>query len=285
MRDCVVYLGSHNWKLRAVAMIEAVKAEGYALYQIAPTDWQTLERLVGGDRVAFALTVGEHSPESAARQMLAAAGVDTMVLDLGYFRRASGANDETGYNQAGWNRIGWLPEGNLPASRWEALELGIEPPREGTGSPKTVLALGQVEGDSQHGLSGEEMESWLYGAAVRVCREHPPARAKLRPHPKQGWKPRLRWDRVSAGESLEEDLAAADVVITHNSTAGLEALRQGIPVACASRAFYAGVAMQDRETLFRKVAWAQWTIDELRDGTALRFLLEQRNKEGRNESR
>ncbi|MGE9269167.1 MAG: hypothetical protein ACQKBU_00045 [Verrucomicrobiales bacterium] len=294
MRDCVVYLGTANWKARAVAMLEAVKAEGWEVYQIAPTDLETLARLVQGDRVAFAVTVGMHRPELAARSLLEASGVPVMVLDLGYFRRASGPDDEDGYNQAGWGRIGWVPSSVPDGERWEALGLPLEACAF-PGEVRKILALGQVEGDSQHGLDGQEMESWLWGTALRVKREYgtPETKIVLRKHPKQAWRPCRKWDGLSYHADLAADLAVADVVVTYNSTAGLEALRLGKWVECSDAAFYRGWAgslkarrvatnnfdprregwREDREGFFHRVAWAQWTIEELRDGTALRFLL------------
>jgi len=275
MRDCVVYLGPNNWKERAIALIEAVKRD-YSVYQVSGRDLETLARLVDADRVAFAVTVGEHLPERRARLMLSASGIQTIVLDLGYFDRPQDASDVSGYNQAGWDRIGWIPD-DAPGDRWAALGLEILEPRPVKAHPERILALGQVEHDSQHGLDGEEIESWLYGASARlrfggVGRTR--AKMKLRPHPKQGWRPLQRWGVSTAlDKTLEEDLAWADVVVTYNSTAGLEAIRQGIPVLCSDRAFYAGVTMEEREKFFHRVAYAQWKMEELRDGTALEFLM------------
>jgi len=46
--DCVVFMGTSGWKARAVAMMEAVKADGYSVIQVSPMDGPTLRRLVDG---------------------------------------------------------------------------------------------------------------------------------------------------------------------------------------------------------------------------------------------
>lgn len=63
--------------------------------------------------------------------------------------------------------------------------------------------------------------------------------------------------------------------MTYNSTAGVEAILAGAPVWCDEGAHYAAVARATRPkrlAYLRRLAWAQWTCDELRDGSAWEFL-------------
>lgn len=75
---------------------------------------------------------------------------------------------------------------------------------------------------------------------------------------------------------LEEDLAAAGRVITWGSGAAIKALIMGIPVESHLPNW---IGEQDntysgRLAMFRRLAWAQWTIDEIRAGVPFRRLLE-----------
>ena len=90
-------------------------------------------------------------------------------------------------------------------------------------------------------------------------------------------------------ESLTKAFSEARVAITFNSTSGVEAILAGVPVDCAPDAHYARVAaygwgevaekegrqfvgtVETRE-YFHRLAYAQWTIPEIQNGSAIRFL-------------
>lgn len=74
---------------------------------------------------------------------------------------------------------------------------------------------------------------------------------------------------------LEDDLKLAGKVVTWGSGAAIKALTWGIPVM----SYYPEwIAKQDnteqsRLTMFRSLAWAQWTYSEIENGEAFQFLL------------
>jgi len=185
-------------------------------------------------------------------------GGTTLVLDLGWFKRGWAAYKKRpgGYYQIGVNHINWLPD-SAPGDRWESLNLPILPPRP---QGKNILAIGQVADDSQHGLTKDELVEWLY--------ENTPSPFRYRPHPQSETEAKPK-------NTLEHDLEWADVVLTYNSTVGLEALRLGIPVICSTNCFYAGLSgpqcpsVEDRLELFQRIAYAQWTEEEIEKGVFL----------------
>src|SRR5690606_11277064 len=65
-------------------------------------------------------------------------------------------------------------------------------------------------------------------------------------------------------------------MVTWNSTAAYEALTRGIPVTCDPSAAYASVAELDdveaAQRLLNRMAYTQWTIDEIRAGACWRAL-------------
>lgn len=89
------------------------------------------------------------------------------------------------------------------------------------------------------------------------------------------------------GPTLEQDLAKAGQVLTWNSGAALKALLLGVPVwyefdqwvgARAALPFSVWGAEPkrddaDRLAMFRRLAWAMWTEDEIASGAAIRSAL------------
>jgi hypothetical protein len=206
-------------------------------------------------------------------------GGTTLILDLGWFKRAWAAFTEnpSGYYQIGLNYINWVPEftdlvGEAVNERWDRLGLPLAPPKPPPIGPARILVLGQVANDAQHGLNSAELEEWARQkvAEIRQNSEHTYAIEDWRPHPQNEDGPRPT-------TSLQDDLSKADLVVTYNSTAGLEALRQGIPVICSNNCVYHSLAgeecpsIKSRLVLFRRMAYAQWTLKEIINGDAIKF--------------
>lgn len=74
---------------------------------------------------------------------------------------------------------------------------------------------------------------------------------------------------------LEQDLARAGKVVTWGSGAAVKALVWGIPVESHMPNWIAEQDNTDagRLAMFRRLAWAQWTLDEIADGLPFRRLL------------
>lgn len=163
---------------------------------------------------------------------------------------------------------GRWPDGG--PSRWDSFGAALAPWRTGVG--ETVI-LGQ-RGIGEYGYASPH--NWAERTRARI------KTGRIRAHPGNlACSPKM--------PSLEEDLAAATDVVTWASGAGLVALMMGIPVwndlpqwigasACHHVAdFKPGQGKRDdhaRLQMFRRLAWAMWTLDELRTGEPIKRLLQ-----------
>lgn len=270
-----IVLGNVLKKVRVQAIVD-----GAAKFDLKPlffriNDNDSLEKMITEHDVMFAVSVGMRAADAYAKGFLEAHGINTLVLDLGYLSRAKGPNDETGYNQVGINRLCWIAPMDVPDDRLKKHNIRFEslPPLQ----PAIALVLGQVPGDTQHGLSPGDLKAWLMHEIGRIKAQG--YRLEYRPHPKASkfmahYKDKL-FDKVylSQAHTLEENLRRASLVLTYNSTAGLTALVMGRKVVSSPIAHFHG--LETPEQIYKhlcKVAYSQWTCEELRDGTALTFM-------------
>jgi hypothetical protein len=196
-----------------------------------------------------------------------------------HFERAGGRVlvTENGYLGKAWCGGEWfaLAEGHHAGAgrwqdggpaRWDAWGVEMAPFRQ-HGS-ETVI-LGQ-RGIGEPGVRSPDR--WAESVQQRFG-------GRIRPHPGQG-----------PAKPLADDLPAAREVITWHSGAALQALLLGVPVwfefprwigAGAGRPLSvlgAGAEpARDEEArlaMFRRLAWAQWTLDEIRTGEPIRCVLQ-----------
>jgi len=140
--------------------------------------------------------------------------------------------------------------------RWDAWNVPMAAWR--TGGRETLI-LGQ-RGIGEPGVASPP--AWAEGVQRRIG-------GRIRPHPGQG-----------DAKPLVQDLENAREVVTWHSAAALQALMLGVPVwfACASwvgagaarpLAQWPGQPLCDdaaRLAMFQRLAWAQWTLDEIKTG-------------------
>jgi capsule polysaccharide export protein KpsC/LpsZ len=196
-----------------------------------------------------------------------------------------------GYNQAGWEQIGWVPPFDCPPDRFEALGLHLMEKRVGykqdtrVNNPVgSILVAGQVGQDAQHGCSSKELSAWLsrrLAKLQRADRSLSKAPVVFRPHPNQ---PKaelpqgvVHQRQLPAQVSLTDAIDNARLVLTYNSTAGVDAMLRGVPVVSHQRAHYHKHAVEDYATRMRylsRLAYAQWNLQEFESGEALDFLLQ-----------
>lgn len=148
------------------------------------------------------------------------------------------------------NTAGCFPVG--ADSRWDELKVSLEPwrtdgqtlilPQRGIGSKPTAMPSG-----------------WAKRAQKRY-------HAPVRPHPGK---------RESV--PLEKDLADCGRVITWGSGAAVKALMMGIPVISEMPNWIAAQDNTDagRLAMFRRLAWAQWTLAEIEQGKPFQWLLDE----------
>ena len=237
------------WALKAEheAFAKGLKAAGYAVTGSTPKNAD--------------LTVVWNG--SSSRGLKIAGTV--LVAENGYLGRGYCALAVGGHNGAGtWPAGG--PE------RFRALGLALRPWRV-TG--EHVLVCGS------RGLGLDRQPDGWVERTVEILRRHTDRPIQVRPHP-GNWKRLPEHPDVS----LARDLSGAWACVIWASTAGVKALLAGIPVIrCAPHWIAAGAAgnrleaiesppMPDRLPVFERLAWAQWTLDELASGEPFRLMLQ-----------
>jgi len=178
-----------------------------------------------------------------------AAEVPVLVLDYGYLKREE-------YWQISLNGLNQPPPFDCPPRRFAELGLDIAPMRE-EGSGPTVLA-GQLVGDQAHPFDTHKKWDKFVAGFPDI---------EYRPHPLM--------DPEREAEPLERLLARAGKIVTWNSNIGNDAMLAGVPVeAHAPDAMYKDVAPEKRAEYFARLACGQWTEEEMRDGSAARFVVD-----------
>lgn len=195
---------------------------------------------------------------------LRAAGHEVLVMERGYL------GDRFAWTSLAWNGLnnrGTVPE--VPGDggeRFNANFSGLLKPENHAGS--YALIIGQVPGDMS--LQGRDLGRWYASQAKSLAvdmlvmfRPHPLAsrRGPVKPVP----------GAVMLRGDLAPALAGASVVATYNSNTGVDALLAGknVTVAdCGSMAW----GVTDRETWAHRLAWRQWTLEEIASGFALDHL-------------
>lgn len=167
--------------------------------------------------------------------------------------------------------------------------LGLPVPAPYRKSGEHIVVFGQTPGDAS--LDGIDINQWIV-SNVRRLLEVSRRRIVLRLHPRaltdaQSITAMLGPDcgvllqdpaRVSLGEALDGAWAA----ITYSSGAAIDALMQGVPVVAMSPGSFAydvaehsvdtieAPRFHDREQWLNRLAHCQWSLAELREGTAWR---------------
>ena len=181
---------------------------------------------------------------------------------------------------------------NANPLRWDKLknDLGIHlKPVQKTG--KYILICCQRDGGWS--MDGQQLMPWLVKTIQQIrkfsdrpiiVRFHPGDKSRIQ-HIRSLVRYRLKAVAPSNSDNLLLDLKHAHSVISYNSSPGVVAAIEGIPVFVLdpARSQASDVANKlienietpeefDRETWIRKMAMMHWTLDELKDGTAWRHL-------------
>ena len=189
-----------------------------------------------------------------------AVGIPAMVIEWGYLKRADLGRD--GYWQLGLGGLNWLPTTPCKTDRWRALGLNLAKPHDGV----TIIA-GQMIGDAAHPFGDAvSMTRWACGVA-----EQETGPVLFRPHPRSAWvAPHgMELDTLPLAVSL----ARAGKVIAWSSNVGNDALLAGCEVRAYGPAIWAAVERANRRKYFHRLAYAQWTLDEIATGEPIDFVL------------
>jgi hypothetical protein len=196
-------------------------------------------------------------------------GKSTIVLEKGYVRRDS-------YYAAGWNGLNNranFRNAGMPSDRWNALDIRLKPwSRHGD----KILVIGQVPSDAS--VQNVDIIEWCAKTILELSQKVQGRQIVFRPHPLARSRTPDMLHAKTSTRSLAEDLDDALFVVTYNSNVGVDAILEGVPVFVADRGAMAyDVASKRLEQAFmpampvvsqwaHNLAYAQWSLDEMREG-------------------
>jgi hypothetical protein len=190
-------------------------------------------------------------------------GSDVLVMERGYL------GDRFAWTSLAWNGLngyGRVPEPPQDGGmRFRAHFGHLVKPWNPDG--EYVLICGQVPGDQS--LKGQDLVPWYAEQAARY-RDAGHA-VFFRPHPlaaRRGPIPSIPGAPTLTGE-LSAALARAHLVVTYNSNTGVDALLAGKPTHVEDRGGMAyGIGQAERMDWLARLAWRQFTLDEIHSGFA-----------------
>lgn len=261
------------------AFIEGARVAGLRVVQQRPI-FNPRDGLVAN--IAAVFTDGLRGDCLKVRDAYRDAGIPVYIMDLPRLRAAVGPDDSA-------NAIGlYLNElSDLPIREANSVVVAgvLERP-----NPDIVLVCGQKPGDAAHGMDDTALTHWAT-MTIEHCRElFPGMTIVYRPHPRAIVAPSDMFGADGISHPAEHDLRyalqRAIVCVVYNSTAGVDAIDAGVPVAYtapASQVCYREFAAplgdelrvltaQERAAFLRRCGASQWTLEQLRDGTLARCM-------------
>jgi len=198
-------------------------------------------------------------------------GARLLLMERGFFP------DRMKWTALSWDRLnnrGKLPECQDQGQRLESNWPGILKPWKEDGC--YALICGQLPGDAA--LNGLNLKEWAQGVTNILVKQQG-KRVRFRPHP---WASDKEVCPVGAELSvdapLEQDLAGAEFCVTFNSNSGVDAVLAGVPTVTldagatpwpvASHSLNDFLVRPDRYYWVNKLAWCQWKLSEIENGTA-----------------
>jgi hypothetical protein len=255
---------------RHEAFIAGLKAAGYTVIH------QAVGKVEPGDVLVIWNRYG--SNEQLADQFEARGG-RVLVAENGYIGRDAQGRQHYAIAEHGHNGSGRWPAGD--AQRWAGLNVELKPWR-GDGSHVLLCP------NRPFGMRGFEMPVHWVNDTLTALRQYTRRPIRVRPHPGN-------WQAQAPQTPLADDLANAWAVVIWASSAGVHALAAGIPVICTAPHWICKDAAFDgvnalagdmdspflrmgmtatRQAAFERLAWAQWTVDEIAAGVPFVHLLQ-----------
>jgi hypothetical protein len=201
--------------------------------------------------------------------------LDVIVLETGYVNRGDGENHHYAVGFNGLNGRADFENRGMAGDRWAMLNTTLRPYVKG----ENVVLCGQVPWDAS--VEMHDHVKWLKHTAANL-QKITDRKIVFRPHPNAPL-PSLPGCELSM-RLFTEDLKDAHCVVTWNSNSAVEGAIAGKPVFAFDEGSMAwGIANKsllhidepeypDRKQWAADLAYAQWTLDEIREGEAWRHL-------------
>lgn len=270
MLDVVIYRTPAPW---AEPWLDAM-VEGLGVHGIQPE-----QRPAHDVRQSDLAIIWSHRQRVLFSQQKIAGG-HYIVMERGYVGDRLGEWTSLGFD--GLNGRAVFPDGNM--DRWDQFHSDHLRPWRDTprGGKRRALLVGQVPGDAS--LINHSHETWLH--AMCTALREAGWDVLFRPHPvackMNGGDWRRAYGSVPASVStrdLSDDLDWADATVAWNSNVSVLSVLAGVPAYVYDpRGSMAGAmsrpvitdppATPDRSDWCRRLAWAQWRIDEIQSGEA-----------------
>ncbi len=216
----------------------------------------------------------------AARSVRNLHGPNVLIVETPIFRNLATWHFRVGFDHV--HRAGRFFPADRPGDRVAKFGLNLQPWRAVEG---LIVIAGQLPGDFS--LDGLDCREWVVDVATHLERtvDRP---IYIRPHPLDR---ATDWSAVGATlhmmvsrDPLEADLARAGTWIAHTSGSAVDAVLAGVPTICLGRGNFAWDVSAhslrglrepwtgDRTQWLANLSYAQWTHEEIRDGSCWRHL-------------
>lgn len=204
-------------------------------------------------------------------------GKEVLVMERGY------VGDRFYYTSLGWNGLNnyaTFPKYEDDGGKRFAEHGGILKPWKNK-KDGYALILGQVPGDAS--LQGQDLIPW-YEEISKNISDYYGVDIFFRPHPdnkKRGIHQILNNAMLSPHTSLEEAINGANFTVCWNSNSAVDSILAGKPCIIGDKGTmayemcsmdYKTPIMKDRHEWANKLAFKQWSIDEIKSGEALERL-------------
>lgn len=212
-----------------------------------------------------------------------AEGRRAVYIDLGYFGRREGGK-LVGYHKLAVDArhpTAYFQNKRHSNGRFKRFGYKIAPWRESSPTSHILIAGMGPKGAAAEGYHPGQWES----EAVRIIRRHTKRPIIYRPKPNWAGALPIPGAQFTKPDSikLELQLAGAHAVVSHHSNTNVEGLLHGIP-SFTEGGIAVGMGLSDlsqienpvlpdgRDQWLNDLAWVQWTVAEMRDGLAWRYL-------------
>lgn len=192
-----------------------------------------------------------------------------VAFDLGYWQREGYYERKWRVSINGFHCPDLIFKGPRPhPSRWEKHRFKVKP--QGGNPDGPILLVGNSPKAVKVGAGG-----WSIRMAQRLRDRFPEREIWYKPKPMRPPERRVPYDRMVT-DDIEKILPRCSLVVCRHSNVAVDACRMGVPVACedgAASSIYPMLddyenqpSMELRLEFLERLAWWQWSINEVRNG-------------------